>query len=354
MIRVGLVGCGHIGTVHAVALQQLTAGDLVEARLVPTYDDDPDRAARVASRHGGAPAPTLDALLDAVDVVWVCTWTAAHLAAVEAAAGRGLPIFCEKPLAPDLPAATRVAAALERVPHQVGLVLHRAPVFRRIAAAISDAEFGRVLATILRDDQYFPIQGLYGSTWRSDVAAAGGGTLIEHSIHDVDIMRMMLGDPESCRAHTATRFGHPGIEDTAAVMFTFADGSVAQLTSVWHQVLSRESSRRLEVFCEHALLWTDDDYLGPLHVETDDGDHVEELAPPEWTDRLGVPEVFAKALAQYAEPTKAFLDRLGGRDGREATPGPSAADALAAHRLVDCAHRSAAQEGAPISTLPTR
>jgi len=353
MIRVGLVGCGHIGTVHAVALQQLAAGDLVDARLTATYDDDADRAAKVAGRHGGEPAPTLDALLDAVDAVWVCTWTAAHLAAVEAAAERGLPIFCEKPLAPDFASATRVAAALERVPHQVGLVLHRAPVFRRIADAISHGEFGRVLATILRDDQYFPIQGLYGSTWRSDVAAAGGGTLIEHSIHDVDIVRMLLGDPQTCRAHTATRFGHPGIEDTAAVMFTFDDGSVAQLTSVWHQVLSRESSRRLEVFCEHALLWTDDDYLGPLHVETDDGDHVEELAPPEWTDRLGVPEVFAKALAQYAEPTKAFLDRLGGRDDGEATPGPSAADALAAHRLVDCAYRSAAQAGAPISTLPT-
>jgi len=232
-------------------------------------------------------------------------------------------------------------------------VLHRAPVFRRVADAIADAEFGRVLATILRDDQYFPIQGLYGSTWRSDVAAAGGGTLIEHSIHDVDVLRMLLGDPQTCRAHTATRFGYPGIEDTAAVMFTYADGSVAQLTSVWHQVLSRESSRRMEVFCERALLWTDDDYLGPLHVETDDGDYVEELAPPAWTDQLGVPEVFAKALAQYAEPTKAFLDRLGGRDGGESTPGPSAADALAAHRLVDCAYRSAAQSGAPISTVRT-
>ena len=50
------------------------------------------------------------------------------------------------------------------------------------------------MATVLRDDQYFPIQGFYGSTWRKDVTQAGGGTLIEHSIHDVDVLRWLLDD----------------------------------------------------------------------------------------------------------------------------------------------------------------
>src|SRR5258706_8326221 len=270
MIRIGLVGCGHIGTVHAVALQQLTDAGLVDARLTATFDDDPDRAAKVARHQGGEPHDTLDGLLDEVDVVWVCTWTAAHLAAVEAAADRALPIFCEKPLAPDLDTATSVAVALECVPHQVGLVLRWAPVFRNLTDAVASGEYGRVLAAVMRDDQYFPVQGLYGSTWRGDERLAGGGTVIEHSIHDVDVLRWTLGDPVEVSARTASRFGYPGIEDTAAATFAFADGSVAQLTSVWHQVLSRESSRRLEVFCERALLWTDDDYLGPPAVQTDD------------------------------------------------------------------------------------
>jgi len=112
MIRIGLVGCGHIGTVHAVALQQLTDAQLIDASLTATYDDDQERAAKVARHHGGAPHDTLERLLDEVDVVWVCTWTAAHLDAVEAAADRGLPVFCEKPLAGNLATATRVAAAL--------------------------------------------------------------------------------------------------------------------------------------------------------------------------------------------------------------------------------------------------
>jgi predicted dehydrogenase len=351
MIRVGLVGCGHIGTVHAFALQQLSAAGLVDAELVATYDGDAERAARVARHHGGIAMADLDALLDVVDVVWICTWTAAHLDAVEAAAARSLPIFCEKPLAPDLAAAARVAAALETVPHQVGLVLRSAPVFTNVADRIRSGEFGRVLATVMRDDQYFPIQGLYGSTWRNNVACAGGGTLIEHSIHDVDVLRRLLGDPVSVRAHTASRFGYPEIEDTAAVMFDFADGSVAQLTSVWHQVLTRESSRRLEVFCEKAFMWTDDDYLGPLYIQTDDETTQLMGDVPEWASRFTVPEMYRKSLAQYAEPTKRFLDAVDA-SGCAATGTASARDALAAHDLVDRAYRSAAAGGVPISTSP--
>ncbi len=352
MMRIGLVGCGHIGTVHAFALQQLSEAGLVDARLHATYDTDPLRSARVAKHHGGESQPTLDALLDDVDVVWVCTWTAGHLPAVEAAAARGLPIFCEKPLAPDLDACERVAAALRRVPHQVGLVLRWAPVFAQVAELVASGECGRPLATVMRDDQYFPIQGLYGSTWRREVEFAGGGTLIEHSIHDVDVLRWVLGDPVTVRAHTACRFGHPGIEDTAALTFTYADGSVAQLTSIWHQVLSRESSRRLEVFCEDAFLWTEDDYLGPLYVQTSDGTREIIGTTPEWADRLSVPEVFAKALAQYAEPSKSFLDALTAA-GPAAVGHPSASEALGAHRLVDLAYRSAAEGVAiPVDGTP--
>jgi predicted dehydrogenase len=340
--------------VHAVALQQLADAALIDGGLTATFDDDPARAAKVARHHGGEPKETLEALLDEVDVVWVCTWTAAHLAAVEAAADRGLAIFCEKPLAPDLATAVRVSAALERVPHQVGLVLRWAPVFRSIAATVASGEYGPALAAVMRDDQYFPVQGLYGSTWRGDVAHAGGGTVIEHSIHDVDVIRWTLGDPVEVSARTASRFGFPGIEDTAAATFTYADGSIAQLTSVWHQVLSRESSRRLEVFCEKAMLWTDDDYLGPVHVLTDDGELLVEAAAPAWSERFTLPEVYAKALAQYAEPSKSFLDsvaqlRAEGSPDPTTIGHPRAGDALAAHRLVDAIYRSAADGGVPKS-----
>ncbi len=347
MRRIGLVGCGHIGTVHAFALSQLSSAGLIDARLHAAYDTDPARAAKLTKHNGGAPLDSLDALLDESDVVWICTWTDGHLAAVEAAATRGIPIFCEKPLAPTLADCERVASYLSLVPHQVGLVLRAAPVFETVANLVRGRVHGAPLAVILRDDQYFPIQGMYGSTWRGDVTHAGGGTLIEHSIHDIDLLRWFLGDPFEVTARTACRFGYSRIDDVASVQLAYEDGTQATLLSVWHQVLSRGSSRRLEVFCERAYLHTDDDYLGPLTVETSESATETLGVTPEWVDRLDVPEVYEKAVAHYASANKAFLDGLGAPGGPRCGH-PEVGDALAAHRIVDCAYRSAASGGSPV------
>jgi predicted dehydrogenase len=156
-----------------------------------------------------------------------------------------------------------------------------------------------------------------------------------------------LGEPEEVSAHTASLFDHPGIDDSTALTFRFTEGVTATIVSVWHQILTRGSLRRLELFCEEALLWTDDDYLGPLHVETGSGTELVEAAPPPWIDRLEMPEVLAKPLAQYAEPSKAFLDALS-RDGARACGHPDVEIALEAHRLVDRAYQSAAAGGRPV------
>jgi predicted dehydrogenase len=347
VIRIGLVGCGHIGGVHSFALQHLIDLGLVDAAVVGTHDADRTRAEGQALVHGTDVYDDLDVLIAAVDLVWISTWTAAHLEAVEKAADAQKWIFCEKPLAPNLAAAEAVAAQLRRVPHQVGLVLRHAPVFAAVEERL-DGRYGRVLATTLRDEQYFPIQGAYASDWRADPTRAGGGTLLEHSIHDVDLLRRLLGDPVDVSARTSTMFGHEGIDDAVALTFTYESGAHAQLASVWHQILSRGSTRRLEVFCEQAFLWTDDDGYGPLHVETDDDSEVIELDPPEWVGRMTVPEVFQKPLAPYATAALSFLSGLAATP--PATGFPDAHVALSAHRLVDAAYRSAAAEGVPVAT----
>ena len=351
MLRIGLIGCGHIGTVHSFALRQLADAGLIDADITATFDIDPERAAKLAAPNHAEAAESLDDLLDAVDVAWICTWTAGHLPAVQAAVARNLPVFCEKPLAPTLPDCRQIAEQLGRVPHQVGLVLRYAPVFRNLAEIVHSGRYGKPMALLLRDDQYFPIQGMYGSTWRGDVAKAGGGTLIEHSIHDLDIINWVMGPAESVSAHTASIFGHPGIDDSAALRLAYPGGATASLVSVWHQVTSRPSTRRLELFCEDAFLWTEDDYLGPLHVETSAGVETIEGDPPSWIDRFTVPEVLAKPLAQYAEPSKAFLDALVAA-GDSARGVPGADEALAAHEVVDGAYRSAAAGGETLRFAP--
>ena len=348
-MQIGLVGCGFIGRVQAWAIQMLADAQIVSARLAYVHDRESHRAEQIAEHHGGA-AVDLDTLLDGSDVIWICTWTSEHLALVEAAADRDVAVFCEKPLGRDLAESEKVAAALQRVPHQVGLVLRSSPVFRSLAQCLGDGRFGPHLATVLRDDQYLPVQGIYRSEWRADATRAGGGTLIEHSIHDIDMLRWLHGQPDSVSAQVAERLGNEGIDDTAVVVARYPDSATSTLVSVWHQVLTRESSRRMEVFCRDALLWLDDDGLGPLHIETSAGEEVLEPPVDHWVEQvaaaLGLAPSLVQMVANYGTAAKEFLDAVSA--GRSGCPG--AGDALMAHRLVDAAYRSSATGGLPVPT----
>jgi myo-inositol 2-dehydrogenase/D-chiro-inositol 1-dehydrogenase len=286
-------------------------------------------------------------LVERCDSVWVCTPTASHGAIVEQAATSGRAVFCEKPLATDLAGAKALAATVTAsgVAAQVGLVLRATPIFRALRDVATSGELGAPMAAVFRDDQFFPIQGYYGSTWRGDVAAAGGGCLIEHSIHDLDILRFCLGEVIDINARTANFSGHEGIEDVATVSLRFASGATADLVSVWHGIMSRGSTRRVELFCERGLAWLDNDFVGPLHVETSDGVEVRACPAPDWVSGLPLADdEIGLAIRLYVEADRAFVESV----AAQRPPQPSFAEAVIAHRLVDAAYRSAANGGAPV------
>jgi predicted dehydrogenase len=351
VIRVGLVGCGFIAAIHSRALKALAAAGLVDAAVVATCDRDVARAEAFARAHRAEVATDDPArVLEAVDAVYVCTPTAAHLEAVEAAAGAGVAVFCEKPLAPSLPEAEAVADAVASsgVPAQVGLVLRTSPAYRALVDLVGSGRLGRPQAAVFRDDQYFPTRGQYGSSWRADVSVAGGGTLIEHSIHDLDVLRWLLGEATSVSARTENFAGHPGIEDVAVATLGFASGATASLVSVWHQVLARPSTRWLEVLCEHGVVAAPDEYLAPLRLVTDVGAEEIAVAPPPWTADLPTDDRWRAALTVYAPQSRSFLEAVA--DRREPEPGLDVA--LEAHRLADAVYRSAAAGGAPVDPGP--
>jgi predicted dehydrogenase len=353
MLRIGFVGSGLIAWAHGLSLKALIDGGVVDAEIVAVHDEREGRARGFADVLGG------DAVSDAADVarrcdaVWVCTPTSAHRAAVDEALGAGRAVFCEKPLDVDLARATALVEAVGSagVAGQSGLVLRSAPVFRELRDLVQSGDLGAPMAAVFRDDQYFPIQGTYGSQWRSDASQAGGGCLIEHSIHDVDILRFCFGEVDSVVARTANHAGFAGIEDLAAVTLSFASGFEAQLTSIWHDILSRGSTRRLEVFCREGMVWLDDEFRGPLHIQTSDGTEVRPCPSPPWVDALPLADdEVGLAVRAYVEADRAFLDAV--TAGRPPSPGLDVA--LEAHRLVDAAYRSAAAGGAPMEVSPTR
>lgn len=305
------------------------------------FDPDRDRRDAFASRWGAEGVESEDAVLDACDAVYICTWTAEHARLVEAACARGLAVFCEKPLAFDAAGASAMAATVARagVVNQVGLVLRRSPAFFLLRSLVHDPDAGRVMSVAFRDDQYIPVQGMYASTWRGDRSLAGAGTMLEHAIHDVDLIEHCIGPVASVSARSTNRHGIDGIEDSVASVFDFVDGGVGVHTTIWHDVIERPSLRRVEVFCERRHIVLENDLFGPVRWTTA-GAGAEEVREGEAL----MAEVRARGFAGL-NPDRAFVEAV--RSGRDATP--SFADAVRAHRLVDAVYESAAAGGVPVS-----
>ncbi|HEX3794792.1 MAG TPA: Gfo/Idh/MocA family oxidoreductase [Acidimicrobiales bacterium] len=348
MLRIGCAGTGLIAWAHGLGLAAMIDAGVIDAEISVVFDRSEKRAQGFAAMVGATVVRDLDELVERCDAIWVCTPTSAHREAVDVAVQAGRAIFCEKPLATDLAGAADLTAtvAAAGVPAQSGLVLRSAPVFRALRDLVASGRLGRPMTTVFRDDQYFPIQGTYASQWRGDVTQAGGGCLIEHSIHDLDILRYCFGEVQEVSGRTSNFAGHEGIEDLAVVSLSFAGGLEATLTSVWHNILSRGSTRRIEVFCEDGMVWLDDEFRGPLHMQTSEQTTEMPCPSPDWVDALPLgDDDVGLAVKAYVEADRAFVDAV----AAGTAPEPSLDVALVAHRLVDAAYRSADGGGVPVS-----
>jgi UDP-N-acetylglucosamine 3-dehydrogenase len=349
-MRIGFVGSGLIAWAHALGLKAMIDTGLIDAAIVAAFDPHERKAEgfiEAMGSEGGAAVADAAEVAARSDAVWVCTPTAAHRGAVDEALNRGRAVFCEKPLDTDLARASSLvdAVAASGVPSQSGLVLRSAPVFRALRDLIAGGELGEPMAAIFRDDQFFPIRGHYASQWRADVDQAGGGCLIEHSIHDVDILRFCFGEVDGVTARTTNHAGHRDVEDMASVALEFASGMVAQLTSVWHDIMSRGSTRRIEVFCQRGLVSLNNEFRGPLRVQTSEATEDLPCPSPDWVDELPLPsDRTGLAIKAYLEADRGFIEAVA--SGRPPEPGLGVA--LEAHRLVDAAYRSSAAGGAPV------
>ncbi len=351
-LRVGLIGCGFIGRFHSRALRGLIRSGLVDAQYAAVCDIVEERA-RSFAEIAGVPTVTTDPaeLIDSpdIDVVYVCVPTAGHKDLVLRAAQRGKHIFCEKPLATNLADVEEIVAAVAAVKAGVGLVLRHSPVFTVLRSLADDPSLGRLMAIIFRDDQFFPIHGHYQSEWRKDHRQVGSGTLLEHSIHDVDILRWFGGEVRALRGAVRNFAGHAHVEDLAIGHLEFVQGAQAELVSVWHNVLGRPSTRRLELFFENGFFATDHDFFGPIQLQTG-ADPPRTISDEEvlrrYLEIVGLQgQVYEDVLSRYSLEDYFFLKAL----TEDAAPFPGFGLALEAHRLVDAIYRSSSADGEAVA-----
>jgi predicted dehydrogenase len=346
-VTIGFLGCGFIARYHAAMLTAGCAPD--EAHITAWFDPDRSRAADLAGRHGGTVMATEDELIGACDAVYVTTWTVEHRRLVEQVAAAGRAVFVEKPLAFTAADSVAMAAAVARagVVNQVGLVLRDSPSLLLLRHLVQRPVSGRVMSIVFRDDQYLPIQGTYGSTWRADPALAGAGTLLEHSIHDLDLLRWIAGPIAGVGARTAAFHAIPGIEDVAILTVAFASGALATLTSVWHDVLARPSMRHIEVFCERAHYVLAGDVDGPVRWTVEGAGH-DGVGPSGSVRGDDLRRLAADLGLAPRNPDAAFVAAV----AAGTTAYPSIAEAVPAQEAVDAAYRSAAAGGVPVELLP--
>jgi UDP-N-acetyl-2-amino-2-deoxyglucuronate dehydrogenase len=335
-VKVGFIGTGHIARFHLLMVQISST----PAEIVAVHDADADRAAAFAADAGAEVVDSAQAVCERADAVFVCTWTAAHHDAVAAAVAQGRAVLCEKPLATDLDRAKALTDLVTEagVINQVGLVLRRSPAFNLVRQLLADPRAGRPMATVFRDDQYIPVQGMYRSDWRGDVAKAGAGTLLEHSIHDVDILTWLLGPIDKVSAWSRSFHEIEGIEDTVTASLSFASGAVGSLVSVWHDVIERPSQRHVEVLCERLHVTIEGDWFGPVRW-TFTGE------PEQVLENDALLAAIDPPLFDGGNPDSAFLAAV----TEDRPSSPDVEDALRAHRVVDALYRSAAADGTPMT-----
>ena len=269
-MRVGFLGAGLIATFHSKMIRR--SG--VEVERAGVYDPDAERAASSRPRAARSPARARTRCSTAATRSTSARGPRSTPASSPPRSSGGWPCSARSRSRPRSPRPRRWPPRSTRsgVTNQVGLILRRSPAFVWARHLVEAPDAGRVMTVVFRDDQYIPMQGTYGSTWRGDRAKAGAGTLLEHSIHDVDMLRFLAGDVTSVSARDAHFHRLDGIEDVMAVSMAFADGGAGTLTSVWHDNLARPSLRRVEVFCERRWVAIDgDDWCGPVTWTDTDG-----------------------------------------------------------------------------------
>ncbi|WP_329114123.1 Gfo/Idh/MocA family oxidoreductase [Streptomyces sp. NBC_01353] len=225
-MRIGLIGTGRIGAFHAGVLARHP-----EVESLVVADADGTRAAQVAGAIGAGAAPTVDALLDhALDAVVIASATAAHAELIGRAAGAGLPAFCEKPIALDVPGTLGALRAVETAGTelQLGFMRRFDAGYAAAREAVRTGRLGRLHTVRAATSDPAPPPAAY--------LPLSGGLFRDCLVHDFDILRWVTGR-EVVEVYATgsdagpAMFREAGDVDTAAAALTLDDGTLATATA---------------------------------------------------------------------------------------------------------------------------
>ncbi|MGR3795865.1 inositol 2-dehydrogenase [Vannielia sp. SX4] len=221
MLKVGLLGAGRIGNVHARAITAHPGSQLVAVSDVMTAN-----AEKLAAAYGCDARSSEEIIADAsIDAVLVATSTDTHSDLIEAATAAGKAVLCEKPVDLSLERAQACLAAAEATgkPVMIGFNRRFDPNFGTLQKALAAGEIGKaeLLAITSFDPAPPPVE----------YVKVSGGLYRDMMIHDFDMARFIMGEaPVSISATGSSivdeAIGAAGDVDTAVVTMTYASGAI--------------------------------------------------------------------------------------------------------------------------------
>lgn len=231
MIRVACIGVGNISPVH---LNYLRARKDVE--IAALCDIQPETLERRLKEYGGAGFANFNVMLDSVqlDAVWLCTPPQVRREPLLACARRGIPVMSEKPVERDLAKAKAIARDLKKLKArvQVGYVFRSLPTLQRLREAMAD-------------DKIHVIQSFYGCGVSLDMSlpawfyekALSGGALIDQATHNLDLLRLLMGEVAQVRGLASNpvkrKKGKYTIDEVLTLSFLFKSRAAGSHTHTW-------------------------------------------------------------------------------------------------------------------------
>jgi myo-inositol 2-dehydrogenase / D-chiro-inositol 1-dehydrogenase len=285
-LRIGIAGLGRMGQRHAENLALRVPNAQVVAACSPVPAELAWARSALGVEHGYADYAAMLAQ-PGIDAVFLVTPTALHAQQVIDALRAGKHVFCEKPLSLELGDCLRVEAEAARHPQLIVMI----GFVRRFDASYRDAarkvQGGLIGKPCLIRSQTMDMNDPGGFFVR--FAATSGGIFLDCSVHDIDLMRWLLGNPAPARVYASGTVAiHQGLRDykdvdNALATIEFADGTMGSVLA--SRTMAHGHETTTEVFGTRGRL-TIGAQARLNRVEISDGDGIRHECTPDFHARF--------------------------------------------------------------------
>lgn len=232
-MKIGMMSFAHMhATSYASSLNQIEG-----VEIVGIFDEDEARGKTMTERFGGEYYPDYNKLLEQkMDAVIVCSANADHKEYVIAAADAGCKhILCEKPIATSVKDAQEMIKRCKEKGASLGIAFpcRYIPAVMGAKRSMEENAVGKILAAKTTNHGSMP------GGWFIQQEKSGGGAVMDHTPHVVDLLRWFMGsDPVEVYAEADMLFHDIGIDDAGLLTIQFDNGVFATLDTSWSRTKS--------------------------------------------------------------------------------------------------------------------